>query len=206
MARNDILDLHGEHSDRNNSDVDLAIRLRNNDETVLSELIHAYQSSLARYVCQIMRSRDGAEDVLQDTYIHLWNTRSRIDPDRPLRHYLYRIARNRALNAVVNASARHRRESVAGDTARSDTDAPSTALEHAEFETAIRQAVDALPARCREVFILVREYEMTYAEVAALLGISASTVKTQMGRAMATLAGQLAPFLLVTMAARVGGM
>jgi RNA polymerase sigma-70 factor (ECF subfamily) len=65
--------------------------------------------------------------------------------------------------------------------------------EHAndEMAMAIRVAVASLPDRCREIFLLSREQNMTYAEIAKVLGLSIKTVETQMGRALKALRTRL---------------
>ena len=61
------------------------------------------------------------------------------------------------------------------------------------METAIRRAIDDLPARCREIFLLNREQELSYSAIAATLGISIKTVETQMSRALKALRAALEP-------------
>ncbi|HJU73447.1 MAG TPA: sigma-70 family RNA polymerase sigma factor, partial [Gemmatimonadaceae bacterium] len=56
-----------------------------------------------------------------------------------------------------------------------------------ELAAAVRAAVDRLPPRCREVFMLSRDSGLTYGEIAKALGISIKTVETQMGRALKAL-------------------
>jgi RNA polymerase sigma-70 factor (ECF subfamily) len=68
---------------------------------------------------------------------------------------------------------------------------------------AIRRAIDALPDRCRQIFLLSREKYLSYAEIAEVLGISVKTVETQMWRALKSLRKSLAPYLglVLTLAA-----
>ena len=63
-----------------------------------------------------------------------------------------------------------------------------------EVTRAVNRAVDKLPPRCREIFLMSREGGMTYAEIAHSLGISIKTVETQMGRALRSLRLSLARY------------
>ena len=64
-----------------------------------------------------------------------------------------------------------------------------------ELAAALKEAMGALPERCREVFELSRVQGLRYAEIAAVLGISIKTVEGQMGRALRILRERLAPWL-----------
>ena len=64
-----------------------------------------------------------------------------------------------------------------------------------EIDAALKQAVGALPERCREVFELSRVHGLRYAEIASTLGISVKGVEAQMGRALRELRRRLAPWL-----------
>jgi len=90
-----------------------------------------------------------------------------------------------------------RAESVASAIA-TDTAEPfdaATAIEQHDLANVVRAAVAELPERCREIFVLSREHGLSYSEIAEALGVSVSTVKTQMGRAIVALDKRLAVLL-----------
>lgn len=177
----------------------LVQRLRASDASALDTLMLTYQSVLFTYALRLVGTDDLAADVVQDVFIRIWETRESLQVDSSFRAYLFRAVRNTALNATARDAARQRRELEAEAENPVAPESPSDLFEHAEFEQAVHDAVDALPAKRREIFMLVRNSDLTYAEVADTLGISVSAVKTQMRRAMAALSVRLFPFFVTTL-------
>jgi RNA polymerase sigma-70 factor, ECF subfamily len=146
-------------------------------------------------VLRFVGSAEVAQDLVQDLFLRLWNTRGPRDAVRLTRPYLYVAARNRALKYL-----RHRRV-VSSWIARVALEEPPSAatpedlLLRDELDEAVRRAIARLPARCRAIFVLRRRDQMSYREIAARLGVSLGTVKSQMWRATLRLREQLAPYL-----------
>jgi len=169
-------------------------RLRQGDRDAFDAVFRAHYATLVGVAERIVGERAVAEELAQDVMLELWKRHATLTVDESLRAYLVRAARNRALNHL-----RHERMKVrtapraAGDTVTLP-DAPGNLVEE-ELDAAVREAVRALPERCREVFELSRGQGLRYAEIAAVLGISVKTVEAQMGKALRVLRERLAPFL-----------
>ena len=201
------------------SDAVLLERVRQGDERAFEALVLRYRPVLTRYVLRVSRYSIDADDVLQAVFFRLWMGRERLAVTVSMRAYLYAAVRHQTLNALRDARANAqvdalmdegdgvsvndvsgRGDAVLRMVATSEL-VPDTALELADLEATVHAAIDALPPRCREIFVLSREGELSYPEIAAALGISINTVKTQMSRALAALAAAAAPFLVVLLAA-----
>lgn len=159
-------------------------RLRAGDRDAFEVVFRAYYARLADYANGLVRSRDAAEDVVQEVFVALWTQRDRLASPDNLVGYLYRSVRNRSLNQI-----RHRRMVTDWQTRQATEEAQVAPAadrdaENAEITEAVRQAVSTLSPRCREVFQLSRDRGLTYPEIAAALGISIKTVETLMGRAL----------------------
>jgi RNA polymerase sigma-70 factor, ECF subfamily len=171
---------------------DIVARIRDGDRAAFEQVFRAYYARLADYATTLVRSRDAAEDVVQEVFVALWTQRERITTPENLVGYLHRAVRNRGLNQI-----RHRRM-VADWQARQanepgpEAPAADRETELGEIARAIRNAVAALSPRCREVFELSRDRGLTYPEIAATLGISIKTVETLMGRALKNIRERLA--------------
>jgi len=126
--------------------------------------------------------------------LELWRRRESLEGESSPQAYLFQSTRNRALNHLRHERVEKRGQPFA--TGRSEIDAPAPALlVEEEIQVALRDAVAALPGRCREVFQLSRSQGLKYLEIADLLGISVKTVEAQMGRALRLLREELAPWL-----------
>ena len=159
-------------------------RLRAGDREAFEAVFRAYYARLADYANGLVRSRDSAEDVVQEVFVALWTQRDRLTTPDNLIGYLYRSVRNRSLNQI-----RHRRMVTDWQTRQAAEENPVAApadreTENAEIVAAVKDAVATLSPRCREVFELSRDRGLTYPEIASTLGISIKTVETLMGRAL----------------------
>lgn len=76
-----------------------------------------------------------------------------------------------------------------------DVITPDQALEQSEISDAVNNAVNSLPEKCREIFLMNRTDGLTYSEIAEVLNVSINTVKTQMGRALKSIRKNLSGFL-----------
>lgn len=134
---------------------------------------------LVRYAATVVRSREAAEDVVQDAFAALWALRVPLPVDR-LVPYLYRAVRNLALNE--RRWGRVRRLWLAR---QPQGDRPAPPLDdEAALDARVRAALATLPARRREVFELVRFHDLSYRQVAEVLEVAPQTVANHMSAAM----------------------
>ena len=175
------------------NDRDILDRLRAGHQDAFDSVFRLYYAPLVGVAESMLREREAAEDVVQDVMVELWRRRENIVLETSLRAYLFRAARNRALNHLRHLRVAPRAEPDAAELIAVPA-ADRDTLEE-EMETALRQAVAGLPQRCREVFELSRVQGLRYAEIAEALSISLKTVEAQMGKAIRVLRVRLAPWL-----------
>lgn len=180
--------------DRVPPDRELIARALAGDEAAFENVVRKYYPELCEHVLRYVGCPSVAEDLVLELFAHLWGRRQHSVPLTVDRGYLYRSARNRALDYL-------RRQRVAASwidrmTREIDEpdDAPDGILERRELAAAAARAVAELPEQRRRIFVLCRYQEMSYAEVGERLGISPRTVNTQMTRALRTLRTKLAPY------------
>jgi RNA polymerase sigma-70 factor (family 1) len=157
--------------------------------------VAAYYVELCEYVLRYVGSAEAAEDLVQDLFLHLWDTRGPRDTVRLSRPYLYVAARNRALKYL-----RHRRVASAwidrlGAEEAPVADTPEDLCLRRELDDAVQRALADLPPRGRRIFLLRRRDQLSYQEIAARVGVSLGTVKSQMWRATVRLKDALSPYL-----------
>lgn len=175
---------------------DWARRLAAGDAGALRALFDAAHDPLVEYVGGLLRDDQAARDVVQDTFVRVWQHRATLDPARSLRALLYRTARNLAFNAVRDARTRARLLGDGGEATPDDVlpwaaPDPVAEVEAGELAERVRAAIAALPERQREALTLSRFDGLTHEEVADVMGCSARTVNNHLVRALATLRARL---------------
>jgi RNA polymerase sigma-70 factor (family 1) len=154
-----------------------------------------YHGPLLHYATTLLGSVDRAEDVVQETFVRIWERRCHWGAEGSVKSLLYRTARNLALNERRHLRVREnwkRRQTV-----REQPDPPTMAERRREAEllTNLEAALDSLPSRRREIFELARFHDLSYRQIAEKLGISPQTVANQISAAMRDLKRALAPYL-----------
>lgn len=155
-----------------------------------------HASALRRYAERIVRSRDAAEDVVQEVFLRLWLRRHRVELGAGMRSYLYLATHDRALSHIARLRREHERlpgalaPGIAGVApALPEDDEPDG------LARAIERVVASLPPRQREVTLLRLRHQLPSAEIARRLDISPRTVEVHLARATRTLRMRL-PALL----------
>ncbi len=168
--------------------------LRRGDAGVLQDLVELHHGELVRYAASVLSNWDAAEDVVQETFIRLWERREEWSGDASVRGLLFRITRNLALDEL-RRTERRRTLLETEPVEAPPTPTPSDTLHHTELLSAYRAALDDLPDRRREVFLLSRQHGLSYREIAESLSISPQTVANQLSAALASLRDSLERFL-----------
>jgi len=166
--------------------------VRDTQAAILESLFREHYASLCSYAYRHVGSRAHAEEVVQDVFLSVWKLRQRRNLADIKRSYLFKAVRNRALDSARDhrraTDLRHR---LTLYEARHD-DRPDVDMRQREIARAVKEAVQDLPDRCRETFLLVRQDGLTYREAATVLGVSAKTVDAQLVRAAKLLRKRLA--------------
>lgn len=165
---------------------------------ILLAAFYEHQDSLKRFLTRRLGNVTLAEDLAQETWLRAARIREQPgggggDVGNP-RAYLFRIAANLALDHQrhVNRGVEIETGPDLDSVADRNPSPESVALHRSEFARLLR-VVEGLTPRCREVFILAKFEERTYAEIAETLGISRNTVITHMVTALAAIEREMAP-------------
>lgn len=156
------------------------------DQLAFRELYHTFHKRLHYFAFALVKTKEAAEEIVEDVFIRLWNQRSTVTGINNLKIYLYTATKNTALNYL----SRKARESIIEpfdniDIALQETGvSPEQIMITAEIYQKIRQAVEALPPRCKMIFKLIREDGLRYKEVSEILNISINTIDAQMAIAI----------------------
>jgi len=169
--------------------------LREGSESAFEMLFKTYYKPLCHYAYSFLNDKDEAEEVVQATFIGVWDKRNSIEIQTSIKSYLYRMVRNASLNVIkhVKIKKAHASYEIAGgEPLHEDVSQSFISL---ELEQRILQAMKILPEQCRTVFQLSRFEELKYSEIAEQLNISIKTVENHMGKALKIMRSQLKDYL-----------
>lgn len=170
----------------------LVDRMRRGDEGAFEVLYARHQPAVFRYALRMTGSPEMADDAVQETFLSLLRGSGYDAGLGPLRSYLYGTARNLLFRMW---GAQGREEDIHPATADAGPD-PLEGLEAAEQAALLRQALASLPPHYREVVAFCDLEEMSYAEVAEILGCAVGTIRSRLSRARALLAEKLSQYRL----------
>lgn len=186
-------------------DAALMLRVKQGDTAAFTVLVEKYKQPVMNLAWRTLRDETEAEDLAQNVFVQAWKSAERYQATAKFSTWLFTIARNLCLNEI-RRRVRHPAESL--DQTRDDaeeqplyqvvdkrsTAAPEEML-RGELEDKVDEALMALPENQRTALLLCRQEELSYEEIAEVLGCSLSATKSLIHRARETLKIRLKPYL-----------
>lgn len=182
----------------------LVDRFKRGDQSAFDEMVRRYWDRIYAMVHQLLRNPQDAEEVTQDAFIRAHRGLSNFRGDSAFSTWLYQIATNLARNRYWYWWRRKRDKSISFDQPVSDDSSmPLSEMIAAELETPedatvtqelvdrIAAGMEKLGAKHREILILRNVKNLSYEEIAAILGVSVGTVKSRIARARESLRARL---------------
>lgn len=152
----------------------LVVRAQAGDEAAFAELVERFSPRL-RYFLRKLIGGDGAEDALQDVWLDVFRQLPRLNDPQALVAWLYRIARDRAFGKL--------RKSRRGEQSLDEASVIDEAADEGEFSpedaAQIHAALDRLPPEQREVLVLRFLEDLTYEQIASVVGCQLGTVRSR---------------------------
>ena len=183
------------------------LEVRNDNAGAFEELMQRYQSRLVSLLAHLVGRRDLAEDLAQDVFLRVYRARKRYVPGSKFSTWLYTIANNVASNARRGMARRKEVNLVnreSGEMAGNPLDAaalaasglmPTRQLDKAELREIVKLAISALNERQRMAVLLNKFEHLSYEEIAEVMQLSPSAIKSLLSRARANLREVLDPYL-----------
>lgn len=175
---------------------DIQSSLVNGDQMALKALYDRFSNKLFQLAFAIVRSKETAEEVVEDVFIKVWKKRTQLGKIENFTFYLYVMTKNCSrdyLRKYGNKKSINLDE-VALPFYRVDA-TPEDLMITEEAINQINKAINELPTKCRLIFKLVKEDGLKYREVAELLHLKIKTVENQVGIALKKIHGVVNKFL-----------
>lgn len=157
----------------------------NDSQTAFKSLYLSYFQRLIRFTKLYVSSTVEAEEIVSDTFLAIWNNRKSLLKVTNFDSYIYSIARHKAISyyRTIHMEQVELNEITIDLFTHTET-TPEDDLISKERINSLNNAIDALPAKCKIAFKLVREDKLKYKEVAAILDISVKTLEAHLSNAV----------------------
>ena len=188
--------------DANEKDVALMALVARGDESAFAHLVEKHQQAVLGTIAKMTNQSPDTEDIAQQVFIRLWKSAKRYQPTAKFTTFLFTITRNLVFNASRQKTRRkeHSLEQQEDESYRTAEDQSTSArpddnLAQQELREIVDRAIASLPEKQRLAVILRRYEQMPYEEIASVLELSVSAVKSQLFRARTALRESLEPYL-----------
>jgi len=186
-------------------DAGLMLRVKRGDREAFELLVDKYKQPVTNLIYRTLGDATEAEDLAQNVFVQVYKSAHRYQVSAKFTTWLFTIARNLCLNEIRRRS-RHPADSLDAPHPEHEdqplrqfedakTFSPPDALLHGELEQKIQQALSELPENQRLAILLCRQDELSYEDIARVLGCSLSATKSLIHRGRETLKQKLKPYL-----------
>ncbi|NLR90207.1 RNA polymerase sigma-70 factor [Flammeovirga agarivorans] len=152
---------------------------------------------LCAYANTFLKDIEASEDVVHDVLFKLWENRESVNIDTSIEAYLFRAIRNKCLNVIRHLQVKEDYKSHNQSVLEEEAIQSADVMEASELNQKIHQAINSLPDKRKEVFMMSRFEGLKYAEIAEKLSISIKTVENQMSSALKYLKTELSAFISI---------
>ncbi len=186
-------------------DAELMLRVKRGDTAAFEELVNKYKQPVINLIFRTIRDLDEAEDLAQNVFIQAYKSADRYEAKAKFTTWLFTITRNLCLNEIRRRS-RHRAESLEASLTENEdqparqyedvkaSSAPDLVIQD-ELEQKIDEALRDLPENQRTAIMLCRQDELSYEDIAGVLGTTLSATKSLIHRGREALKQRLKPYL-----------
>jgi len=174
---------------------DLIVRLKNGDKTAFELLFHFYYSGLVVYTSQFTADRNDAEEIVQDFFVRFWQRHQQIIPSDSFKNYFFLSVKNSSLNYLKHKKIEARYLQELSDLSNQHPVYDPDLYLVTELQERIKNSINLLPDKCREIFMMSRVQGMKNDEIAKDLNLSKRTIETQISNALKVLRVELKDYI-----------
>lgn len=151
-------------------------RLKNGDEKAYVDLVNTYNHKLCLYANSLLNDIPLSEDIVQNVFIKIWEKRHSLRVDLSLKSYLYKSVYNACINQYKkNQSLTALEKKYVEGLDQMIENKDEDTLEKIKLK--VKQAIQNLPPKCKEIFILSKKEGLTNMEIADYLNVSTNTIE-----------------------------
>lgn len=159
-------------------------KLKDGDLSSFEEVFAIFSPKLYAFVYRYIKSKEESEEIVQEVFIQIWETRSKLNEKLSFKSYIYTITKNK----IIDYFRRKKIESLSKNYIEAFTnlvrDDTYNELFYKDYDSLLIKAIGQLSEKRKEIFILSKKFGMSRSEIASFYGISENTVKNQLHEAL----------------------
>src|SRR5699024_6063039 len=163
----------------------------NGERGAFKVVFHRHYEPLCNFCWRYTHSKAISEDLVQEMFADLWDLKETLDPQKRLKVYLYQAVKNKEYDYLAHRKVVRQHQATQRHAPKGGVHQQEITQEDQAFIKAARQAIDGLPPRAQQTYVLHREDGLTYREIAQVMDITVKTVESQMSRALDILRNRL---------------
>ncbi|WP_443946434.1 RNA polymerase sigma factor [Pedobacter sp. AW1-32] len=173
--------------------------LKQGNEDAFAEIYNRFWEKMASYAVRLTKSEEEAADIVQEIFISLWKKREALQIKTNLQAYLIGSTRNLSLRFIERNIQTENFEEKLNDQLEDFSQNIEEHISFADLQRQVDKAIAKMPKKMREVYLLSRDEQMSYRQIAEQLDIAEGTVKKQISNALKILSENLSglPILFV---------
>lgn len=166
-----------------------------NTDQGFENLFKTLYTPMYRYALGLLTDDMQAEEVVQDVFLKLWQQKDSINITTNLKSYLYRAVHNQSMNILNHEKVKEKYQAYVKAQSVQFAETPLQSIHTKELKAHIAAALLKVPEKCRAIFHLSRQEDLSYKAIAEQLDISIKTVENQMSKALRILRAELSDYL-----------
>ena len=179
---------------------ELLTRLKNGDMLAFDRVYGLYSHKLFSFIFKILKNEAEADDIVQEVFVKIWESRDKLGDYKLLNSYIFTIAYHNSIDLIRKRINNHKYLEHLKNSVIIDVN-PTTIsdIEFNELNIKVGKLIEDLPGRQKQVYLLHREKGLSHPEIAEQLGISKNTVENHMVKALKYLRQNIANSFLLSM-------
>ena len=169
--------------------------LKSGDEKAFEQIFREYYQGLVGYAIKMLKEKEGAEEIVQEVFVKIWEKRETVEIKTSLKSYLFRSVHNHCLNQIKHIEIRENYKQDNKERIEREQEDFTEKFNQFELQRQIEQAINELPEQRQKIFRLSRFEGLKYREIAEQLDVSVKTVEAQMGKALKSMREALKEYL-----------
>ncbi len=178
----------------NSEELFIVKKMIDGDEDAFKHFFQAYYSDLCNFVNTYIRDTSLSEEIVQDIFVYFWENKSKLQLTHSVKSYLYSASKYKSLNVMRDKSRKARIHLEISELNPKFALPDEEILDLVQLRSILDAAINELPPKCREIFLLSKRQELSNKEIASQMNISVKGVENQMTIALKKLRETLGPY------------